>query len=113
MQKKKQVTTSQAFLLLIVAIAMIFIGLKVIGAPTPVVLSFSGIVLIIIAVIMGFDYASLQADIIKVISSMLVPVLILLAVGALVGTWMICGTVPYMISLGMKLISPRIFLVVV
>jgi len=112
-EQKKQVTKGQAFLLLAVAVVMIFVGLKVVGAPTPVVLSSSGIVLIVIATFMGFRYADLQADIIKVITSMLVPVLILLAVGALVGTWMICGTVPYMITLGMRLISPNVFLVVV
>lgn len=113
MEQKKRVSNVQAVILLAVAIIMIFVGLKIIAAPTPVVLSVSGIVLIVIATFMGFSYADLQADIIKVISSMLVPVLILLSVGALVGTWMISGTVPYMIVLGMKLIRPNIFLVVV
>lgn len=113
MEEKKRVTKAQAFLLLAVAVVMVFVGLKVIEASTPVVLSASGVVLVVIAVLMGFDYATLQADIIKVITAMLVPVLILLAVGALVGTWMICGTVPYLIDLGMRLISPNIFLVVV
>lgn len=113
MAEKKRVTRYQAVFLLAVAIVTIFLGLKVVGAPTPVVLATSGIALIVIAICMGFRYADLQNDIIKVISSMLVPVLILLAVGALVGTWMICGTVPYMITLGMRLISPKVFLVVV
>ncbi len=36
-------------------------------------------------------------------------IFILLAVGALVGTWVMCGTVPSMIYLGLKFLSPAVF----
>lgn len=36
---------------------------------------------------------------------------ILVAVGIVIGTWMYSGTVPYLIYLGLKLISPQLFLV--
>ena len=38
-------------------------------------------------------------------------VLILLCIGILVGTWIASGTVPSMIYYGLKIISPKIFLV--
>lgn len=44
---------------------------------------------------------------------MIVAILILLAVGVLVGTWMASGTVPVMIYYGMKVLTPGLFLPVV
>ncbi len=41
---------------------------------------------------------------------MIVAILILLAVGVLVGTWMASGTVPVMIYYGMKVLTPGLFL---
>jgi len=45
-------------------------------------------------------------------SKLAVPtVLILYAIGCLTGSWIACGTVPMIISVGLKLINPAIFLV--
>lgn len=58
-------------------------------------------------------YAELQQGIKETVSSMIVAILILLAVGVLVGTWMASGTVPVMIYYGMKVLTPGLFLPVV
>jgi len=43
---------------------------------------------------------------------MLVPILILMCVGMMVGVWMLSGTIPAMVTLGLKSLSPGLFLVV-
>ena len=40
----------------------------------------------------------------------LVVILALLVIGMLTASWMLCGTIPYLVCLGMKLIQPKLFI---
>jgi len=42
--------------------------------------------------------------------SILVPIIILLLVGALAGTWLVSGIIPAMVYYGLQVLSPEIFL---
>ncbi len=42
--------------------------------------------------------------------SMLIATFILMLIGAVIATWIASGTIPYIIYLGLKLISPKFFL---
>ena len=99
--------------MIVVGIAIIFIGLMVFNAENHIILLVDGVVMCIMACCFGIKYDDLQADIKGTINSMLVAILILIAVGVLVGTWMISGTVPVMIYYGMKLLTPGLFLPIV
>ena len=57
----------------------------------------------------GLSWAQVQAGIIEGISVGLGPILILLAVGMLIGTWILCGTVPAMIYYGVEILNPGVF----
>jgi len=58
------------------------------------------------------EYRAFEARAIKSIVLAMEAVLILLVVGALIGTWLIGGIVPSMVYYGIKLISPSVFLLV-
>ena len=57
----------------------------------------------------GYNWQSIEQGIIKGISMSLGAVLILLAVGSLIGTWLLSGTVPTMIYYGLQILSPSYF----
>lgn len=57
----------------------------------------------------GVSWRDTQAGIIHGIGVGLAPTLILLAVGMLIGTWILCGTVPAMIYYGVEILNPAIF----
>lgn len=57
----------------------------------------------------GFKWSDIEAGIIKGISLSLTAVLILMAVGSLIGTWLLSGTVPTMIYYGLQILSPSYF----
>ena len=57
----------------------------------------------------GVSWRKSQEGIIHGISVGLGPTLILLAVGMLIGTWILCGTVPTMIYYGVQILNPAIF----
>lgn len=66
-----------------------------------------------IAILIGLKnkhtWASIEKAIINGISISLGAILILLAVGALIGTWLLSGTVPTMVYYGLKIIDPSWF----
>ncbi len=103
----------QAVFMLLVGIAIIIVGLLVFKLNNRIVLALDGVVMCVMAVLFGIKYDDLQAGIKDTISSMIVAILILFAVGVLVGTWMLSGTVPLMIYYGMKLLTPGMFLPIV
>lgn len=57
----------------------------------------------------GVSWADAQNGIIDGIGVGLAPILILLAVGMLIGSWILCGTVPAMIYYGVEVLNPSIF----
>lgn len=57
----------------------------------------------------GISWTEAQNGIIDGIAVGLAPVLILLAVGMLIGSWILCGTVPAMIYYGVQVLNPGIF----
>ncbi|WP_100657359.1 Na+/H+ antiporter NhaC [Alteromonas flava] len=59
----------------------------------------------------GYTWQAIENGIIKGISMALGACLILLAVGSLIGTWMLAGTVPTLIYFGLELLNPAIFYV--
>lgn len=57
----------------------------------------------------GIGWRETQEGIVQGISVGLGPTLILLSVGMLIGTWILCGTVPAMIYYGIQILDPDIF----
>jgi NhaC family Na+:H+ antiporter len=63
----------------------------------------------VIAVLHGYSWRGVQQAVVHGIATATVAILILLCVGALIGTWMLSGTVPAMIYYGLKLLDPSVF----
>ncbi len=67
-----------------------------------------------VAAIIGFknkiSYTEMMDEVAENLKSVGEPILILLMVGALAGTWMMSGIIPTMIYYGMEILNPTIFL---
>lgn len=74
-----------------------------------IALLFAGAVGVVIAIRNGHRWQELEQAIVHGIGTAMGAMLILLSVGALIGSWMLSGTVPTMIWLGLKLLDPRVF----
>ena len=74
-----------------------------------IALLFAGGIGVIIAIRNGHRWQDLEQAIVHGIGTAMGAMLILLSVGALIGSWMLSGTVPTMIWLGLKLLDPRVF----
>jgi len=61
--------------------------------------------------LLGFSWRDMEQGIVESIRKALPAILIMLTVGVLIGSWMASGTIPMIIYYGLKLISPKAFLV--
>lgn len=102
----------KASILLLVSIVVIFGGLMVVKAPSTIVLVAAGTTIIILSLFWGIKWDDIERDIFETLRKMLLPILILLAVGILIGAWMLSGTIPVIIYYGLLLLKPSIFLLV-
>ncbi|MBZ9610741.1 Na+/H+ antiporter NhaC [Rheinheimera maricola] len=77
--------------------------------PNQIALFLATAVAVIIGLKNGYRWSVMEKAMVKGISLSLGAVLILLSVGALIGTWMLSGTVPTLIYYGLQLLSPSWF----
>lgn len=80
---------------------------------THITLILASVVAIIVAILSGYTYAECQEAILYGCSIAMLPMLILMMVGVLVGSWIPAGTIPSLIYYGMLVLSPSIFLAAV
>ncbi|MFD2212359.1 Na+/H+ antiporter NhaC [Metabacillus endolithicus] len=78
--------------------------------PIQLALFISWFLVILLGFKLGYRYEELQKAITTGISNGLEAILILVAVGALIGTWIAGGVVPTLIYYGLEFIHPSIFL---
>lgn len=107
---KNTLNTTKSIILLIASILVVFLGVIVIKANSTIVLTFAGVVAITLSIIWGVRWEDIERDLMANLSAMMTSILILLAVGMLVGSWILSGTVPVMVYYGLKVLSPSIFL---
>lgn len=110
----KNPTLTDALIPIFVLIALMGSSVYLFGndssyGPNQVALLIGMFVAAIIGLKNGHTWASIEEGIVKGISMSLGACLILLAVGALIGTWMLSGTVPTLIYYGLSLLNPSWF----
>lgn len=107
---KKKPSFAYALLVMVVVFSTIMIPALTWGAKINALFLISWIVAILLCLPTGTTYKELQAGLIANCTKAIVPVMIVLCVGALVGTWNAAGTVPVIISFGVQFVKPQIFL---
>ena len=97
------------FLIGFLSLAVYIFGEDASWGPNQIALTFSSLIAAIIGVKNKYSWDDMGQGVVKSISQALPAIFILLAVGALIGTWVMSGTVTTMIYYGLQLLSPKIF----
>lgn len=79
------------------------------GGPNQIALILAAVVAAAVGIRLGHTWKDLEAAIVHGISLAMGAILILLIVGALIGSWILAGVVPTMIYYGLQLLTPAIF----
>lgn len=108
--ERKKPTFGYALLVMVLVFSTIMIPSLAWGAKINALFLIAWLVAIVLCLPLGVPYKELQDGMVNNCKRSIVPIMIILCVGALVGTWTAAGTVPMIISFGVQAISPHMFL---
>jgi Na+:H+ antiporter, NhaC family len=97
----------------LLALTIVLFGVSATDGPLQVALMLSAAFASMVAFKNGYTVASVSEAIVGGVSAALAAIFILLAVGALIGTWNMAGTIPTIVSYSLNLLSPSVFFVAV
>jgi Na+:H+ antiporter, NhaC family len=98
-------------LIVLVGGAVALFGVGAVDGPIPVALILAGMVASLVALKNGYKWEDVVTTGKIAFESIVTPVFILLAVGALIGTWNMSGTIPTLVYYGIKILQPGFFYV--
>ena len=104
-----QALTPLLFLAVLLALAVYLYADNASYGANQIALLLAGGVAALVGIRNGIPWRHIQEDLVHGVSLAVVPILILLAVGSLIGTWILSGTVPTLIVYGLKLLHPSFF----
>ncbi|HAS74559.1 MAG TPA: Na+/H+ antiporter NhaC [Clostridiales bacterium UBA8960] len=109
--EKRQVSPLIALIPVLFLIVSLFLAIQVIGADPHIPLFTSAIVAALVGmVILKVKWSEIEEGIVDTIKMSMGAVIILMIIGMVIGTWILSGAVPVMIFYGLKILSPKIFL---
>ncbi|PAB59089.1 Na+/H+ antiporter NhaC [Anaeromicrobium sediminis] len=111
MECKKNMTFGKAISVIIFLILSLFWSLKWGTGYSQIPLIATATLAAVIAMKSGYDWKELEVGILNTVQVSMQAILIMMIIGMLIGTWILSGVVPTMIYYGLKIISPRIFLI--
>lgn len=107
----KKLSVAQSTFLLILSVFIVLTGIVVLKAKPVVCLVAAGMAVSLLGMAFGIRWEDIEEDMKETVKRIALAVLILLFVGLMVGSWMISGTVPFMMYYGLKFLPPSLFLV--
>ena len=116
---KRRISAGVSLIPLLVLIGLLFLVVRTFGADAldggsqVALLLASGVVIAIAMLGYKVPWSSLEGAIADNIKSIGTAVIVLLLIGAVAGSWMVSGIVPTLIYYGLKVLSPKIFLLAV
>jgi NhaC family Na+:H+ antiporter len=96
-------------LIVLIALTIWLFGISATDGPLQVALLLSATFASLIALKNGYTSASIADAAIGGVTTAMSAIFILLAVGALIGTWNMAGTIPTVVDYGVRLLNPTIF----
>ncbi|XBX04182.1 hypothetical protein QMP26_27240 [Enterocloster clostridioformis] len=86
------------------------VGLILFDAPLELMFLLSWIVVVPLLMRLGYRYGELQEMAWEMAAASFEPNVVLIVIGAMIAVWIASGTIPMVIYMGLKFISPKIFL---
>lgn len=106
-KKQKVPTLFQASLPILFMILCLGLGSWLLDLTIEILILFATLFSGLLAVYLGYSWDQMIESVSQKVSKVLPALLILLMVGFIIGTWMIGGTIPYLVKLGLLIINPR------
>ena len=104
------ISLHRSVLLLIIIAASILVFSQILKASLGVALGLTWLIVYFWCLVTNYDWDKVQTGAFDAVRSGMAAILILLVVGMLIGTWIQCGAIPTIITYGLEIVSPDVFL---
>ncbi|MFB7762166.1 Na+/H+ antiporter NhaC [Streptomyces xiamenensis] len=94
----------------LIVVAILLVGSLGFDADIQLLLFISMVALVPLVMRLGYSFDDAENFAFRAIRSVLGLIMILMAVGALIGSWAESGTIPALVHLGLSVLSPQLFL---
>jgi len=111
MKNVRKPTFIEAIIPILSMFLILVVGRGIYSAPIESLLIISSAVAAVIAARVGLSWDDMIEGVSEKIAKAMPAILILVAVGIVVGTWMLSGTIPMLIYYGIQIVNPKFFFV--
>ena len=110
-REQRKPTFAEALLPLVAMLIILTVGYGILGFPKEAMLVMSAAFTAMVAFHLGVTWDDMIEGVSEKIAKAMPTILILLAVGIIVSSWMLSGTIPMMIYYGIQIVNPKFFYV--
>ncbi|MBM7632746.1 Na+/H+ antiporter NhaC [Geomicrobium sediminis] len=107
---QRQASLPEAIIILLIIITMLSLGILAYGAPPHLPILLAAIVVALYATFIKIPFSTLEKHIVTSVGYGIIPMLIMLMIGILIGLWLLGGTVQTITFYGLQVLSPTYFL---
>lgn len=113
-QKKREVKKPGlllAVLPLVFMFVVLFLGLMIFKIDIKILLLICAAFTICLSLYLGYTWQDVQDEIVDKLAKAFPAIMILICVGLMIGAWIVSGTIPYLVYIGLQIISPKFIIV--
>lgn len=100
-----------ACLPLIFMVIVLIVGLSVFKVDIKILLLVSAIFTTLQAIVLGHTWKEVEKEFVGKLAKAFPTILILVCVGLMIGAWVIGGTVPFLVYIGLQVVSPKFIII--
>lgn len=108
----KQLGLPSSFLLLGASLVFIILGYTLLEIKLEALLCITAVFISFVAMWLGHTFQEIIDEIVHKFAQALPSLMIVMCVGGVIGVWMSSGTIPYLITIGLKIINPQYIVVI-
>lgn len=107
----KKVSLLLAVMPLIFMLVVLVLGLSVFSVDIKVLLLLCAAFTVCICLHLGYSWQDVQNEIVDKLAKAFPAIMILICVGLMIGAWIVSGTIPFLVYIGLQIISPKFIIV--
>ena len=112
--KKKEIrkpTLFTAVLPLIFMFVVLFTGLVIYSIDIKILLIICAAFTICVCMYQGHTWKDIEDEIVAKLAKAFPAIMILICVGLMIGAWVVSGTIPFLVYIGLQIISPKYIII--
>lgn len=109
--ERKQPSLLIALLPLVFMFVVLFLGLIIFDVDIKILLLICAAFTVVVTLFSGYNWKDIEDEIVAKLAKAFPAIMILICVGLMIGAWIISGTIPFLVYIGLQIIDPKFIIV--